>query len=154
MTCKRCGSICVNVQSSVTEKREHWWIYLILLFVPVIGWITLFYLVLSKRSKFTEINALCQNCGHYWQVDKDIESDSQIDKKLKNLKAINAIVIAFFLMSCYLSYSKFPEHINNSNRQSSLIFEVLVFLIVFLIIHSKKQSLIKKRNSYNKKYVK
>jgi len=52
MICKRCSSENVNVQSTVTEKKENGCIYLILLFIPVVGWITLFYLVFSKKHYY------------------------------------------------------------------------------------------------------
>jgi uncharacterized OB-fold protein len=38
-------------------------IYIILLFIPVVGWIILFLLVRGNKSETVSI-AVCQNCGH------------------------------------------------------------------------------------------
>ena len=41
--------------------------YLILLFVPVIGWIALFLLLRGRKSK-TVSYAVCQDCGWRWKI--------------------------------------------------------------------------------------
>ena len=65
MTCPRCGSFNVNVQAVNEVQRRGCLstiIYIILLFVPVIGWIALFMLIRGKKSK-TSSFMVCQNCG-------------------------------------------------------------------------------------------
>lgn len=70
MRCPRCGSEYVQVQA-VSEIRKRSCLtvllYIILLFVPVIGWIALFLLLRGKKSK-TRTYAICQTCGAHWRV--------------------------------------------------------------------------------------
>lgn len=66
MQCKRCGSNNVNVQAVSEVKRRGCLtslLYLILLFVPVIGWIALFMLLRGRKSK-TSSWMVCQDCGY------------------------------------------------------------------------------------------
>ena len=65
MTCKKCGSNNVNVQA-VNELKQRGCLttlfYLILLFIPIIGWIALVVLLRGRKSK-TESWMVCQDCG-------------------------------------------------------------------------------------------
>lgn len=66
MTCKRCGSNNVNVQA-VNEARRRGCLttlfYLLLLFVPIIGWVALVLLIRGKKAK-TNSFMVCQDCGY------------------------------------------------------------------------------------------
>ena len=70
MICPKCGSDRVQVQL-VSEIRKRGCLsvllYLILLCIPVIGWIALFMLLRGRKSK-TASYAVCQNCGCRWKV--------------------------------------------------------------------------------------
>jgi hypothetical protein len=66
MTCKKCGSNNVNVQAVSEVKRRGCLailFYVILLFIPVIGWVALFMLLRGRKSK-TESWMVCQDCGY------------------------------------------------------------------------------------------
>lgn len=68
--CSKCDS--PNVQHQVvseTNKRGclSTLLYIILLCVPVIGWIALFLLLRGRKSK-TITYTVCQDCGHRHKV--------------------------------------------------------------------------------------
>ncbi len=70
MICPRCSSERVAVQAvAETQKRGCLTtaFYILLLCVPVIGWIALFLLIRGKKSK-TRSYAVCQTCGKRWRV--------------------------------------------------------------------------------------
>ena len=71
MVCPKCGSYKTNVQAvSETQKRGCLTVilYLILLCLPVVGWIALFMLLRGKKSK-TVTYMVCQDCGYRMRVD-------------------------------------------------------------------------------------
>jgi DNA-directed RNA polymerase subunit RPC12/RpoP len=64
--CPKCGSTNIGVQVvSETKKRDCLTVLfmLILLFIPILGWIVLFILLTGQSSK-TQKYAICHNCGH------------------------------------------------------------------------------------------
>jgi hypothetical protein len=65
LICKRCGSSNVFV-TPVAEQRPRGCLltllYIILLCIPIVGWIALFFLIRGRRSK-TVTYAVCQSCG-------------------------------------------------------------------------------------------
>ena len=69
MICPKCGSDRVQVQL-VPEIRKRGCLsvllYLILLCIPVIGWIALFMLLRGRKSR-TVAYGVCQNCGWRWK---------------------------------------------------------------------------------------
>lgn len=70
MVCPKCKSTNVSVQTvAETGKRGclTTLFYIILLFIPIIGWIALFMLIRGKKSK-TRAYAVCQDCGHKWRT--------------------------------------------------------------------------------------
>ena len=70
MKCPKCQSENVTVQAVAEMKKRGCLttlLYIILLFVPIIGWIALFLLLRGKKSK-TKNYAVCQNCGKRWNV--------------------------------------------------------------------------------------
>ena len=70
MVCPKCGSGRVQVQA-VSELRKRGCLsvlfYVILLCIPVIGWIALFMLLRGRKSK-TVSYAVCQDCGWRWKI--------------------------------------------------------------------------------------
>ncbi len=70
MTCPKCNSENVQVQA-VAEMQSRGCLtvllYIILLCIPIIGWIALIMLLKGRKSK-TKNYAVCQNCGHRWEV--------------------------------------------------------------------------------------
>lgn len=70
MQCGRCGSLNVQVQAVAETRRRGCFtvlLYIILLFIPIVGWIALFCLLRGQRS-VTRGYAVCQTCGNRWQV--------------------------------------------------------------------------------------
>jgi len=70
MTCRKCKGENVDVQAVAEQKKRGCLttlLYIILLFVPIIGWISLFMLLRGQKSK-TESYAVCQNCGNRWKL--------------------------------------------------------------------------------------
>lgn len=70
MKCPKCGSETVQVQAvSEMQKRGCLTVllYIILLCIPIIGWIALFMMLRGRKSKTTNY-AVCQNCGHRWKT--------------------------------------------------------------------------------------
>ena len=70
MTCPRCGGNRIQIQAVSELKKRGCFsvlLYIILLFVPVIGWIALFMLLRGRKSK-TASYAVCQDCGCRWTV--------------------------------------------------------------------------------------
>ena len=70
MTCRKCGSSSVTIQAVSETKKRGCLItmfYLLLLLIPVIGWIALFVLLRGKKSK-TKNYAICQGCGKRWKA--------------------------------------------------------------------------------------
>lgn len=70
MTCPKCNSENVNVQAVAEMKKRGCitvLIYIILICIPIIGWIALFMLLRGRNSKTVQY-AVCQNCGNKWKV--------------------------------------------------------------------------------------
>jgi hypothetical protein len=70
MVCPKCGSDKVEVQA-VSEVKKRGCLkvllYIVLLCIPVIGWIALFMLIRGNKSR-TVSYAVCQSCGKRWKV--------------------------------------------------------------------------------------
>ena len=70
MTCNRCGAQ-MDIQTvSVTKKRGclTYLIYIVLLFIPIIGWFALFALLRGSRKVGAESWAVCTGCGARYKV--------------------------------------------------------------------------------------
>ena len=70
MQCKKCGSNNVNVQAVNEQKRRGGvtvLLYLVLICIPVIGWIFLVLLIRGKKAKTTSW-MVCQDCGYRQKV--------------------------------------------------------------------------------------
>lgn len=70
MTCPKCGSSNVTVQAVAEIKKRGCLtvlLYIVLLFIPIIGWIALFMLLRGRKSKTVNYN-VCQDCGHRWRA--------------------------------------------------------------------------------------
>lgn len=70
MICPKCASTQVQVQAISQLKQRGCFtviLYLILLCIPVLGWIVLFSLLRGRKSK-TVSYAVCQSCGNSWKV--------------------------------------------------------------------------------------
>lgn len=70
MICPRCSGTNVQVQA-VSEYKSRGCLtvllYLILLFLPVVGWVALFFLIKGRKSK-TVNYGVCQDCGYRFKI--------------------------------------------------------------------------------------
>lgn len=72
MVCPNCGSNNMQVQAVAEMKKRGCLtilLYIILILIPVIGWIALFCLLRGRKSK-TVTYAVCQNCGYKVETSK------------------------------------------------------------------------------------
>lgn len=69
MICPKCGSQNVQVQALEERKKTGWLTVLlyIILACTVLGLLIVIPLLLRKKTKTTTY-AVCQNCGHRWEV--------------------------------------------------------------------------------------
>ena len=66
MICPKCGDTMIVQTTSQTARRSIFTIliYIILLFIPVIGWIALFKILGGSRKTKSVSFAICPTCGH------------------------------------------------------------------------------------------
>lgn len=70
MVCPKCQSENVSVQAVAEQKKRGCLsvlLIIILICIPIIGWIGLFCLLRGKKSK-TVTYAVCQKCGNRWII--------------------------------------------------------------------------------------
>ncbi|HIR03148.1 MAG: hypothetical protein U0M23_03815 [Acutalibacteraceae bacterium] len=72
MVCPNCGGSEFTMQA-VAEMQKRGCLtvllYIILILIPVIGWIVLAFLLRGRKSK-TVTYAICQKCGYKIEADK------------------------------------------------------------------------------------
>ena len=70
MICAKCGEAMQMQTATQTKKRGLFTIlfYIILLFVPVVGWIALFALLIGSRKQEAVTFAVCPRCGYREKV--------------------------------------------------------------------------------------
>ncbi len=70
MVCPKCGNADV-VFNTVSEQKRRGiltvLIYIVLLCIPVLGWIVLFSLLRGRKSKVKNV-CVCKLCGYSWQL--------------------------------------------------------------------------------------
>lgn len=96
MTCPKCGNQ-MQIQAVSEVKRRGIFtvlLYMILICIPIIGWIILISLLRGQKSQ-TKTVAVCQTCGYQYEYsqDKSGEANRPIDS-LADALTILAIVIA------------------------------------------------------------
>ena len=96
MTCPKCGNQ-MQIQAVSEVKRRGFFtvlLYLILICMPIIGWIILISLLRGQKSQ-TKTVAVCQTCGYQceYSQNKSGENNSPIDSLADSL-TILAIVVA------------------------------------------------------------
>ena len=70
MNCTRCGTQMEMQTVSQTKHRNPLVIiiYIVLLFIPIIGWIALFKILGGSKKQKAVTFAVCPNCGHRKKV--------------------------------------------------------------------------------------
>lgn len=70
MVCPKCQSEDVTMQAVAEQKKRSCLfvvLIIILLCIPIIGWIGLFFLLRGRKTE-TNTYAVCQNCGNRWKI--------------------------------------------------------------------------------------
>lgn len=70
MNCSKCGTQMEMQTVAQTKHRNPLviLIYIVLLFIPVIGWIALFKILGGSKKQKAVTFAVCPNCGHRKKV--------------------------------------------------------------------------------------
>ena len=70
MKCHRCGAEMTMQTVAETKRRSIFTIliYIILLFIPIIGWIALFKILGGSKKQKAVTYAVCPNCGNRHKV--------------------------------------------------------------------------------------
>jgi len=86
ITCLKCGGTDAVIMSERIKKKYSFWHTLflfILLFIPFIGWVALFFLLFRRRKYKTVTFSICQTCGNkmvfVWNEDEATEEGWEID---------------------------------------------------------------------------
>lgn len=99
--CPRCGSTNCQFNFALEEQERgtgegcflHYMAMVLLLFIPIIGWILLYAIVNEKRKPKSVTYALCNNCGNNWKLVSDEENN-----KLQKKKKLRRILILIFII--------------------------------------------------------
>jgi len=70
MYCKKCGAV-MQMQTATQTKHRNplvFIVYIVLLFIPIIGWIALFKMLGGSHKMKAVTFAICPNCGYRHQV--------------------------------------------------------------------------------------
>ena len=94
--CPKCKSKDISFSTALEEKRGagegcflSFIVMVLLLFIPVLGWILLFAMFNEKRKPVPVTYALCSKCGYSWKL-KQIAK-----KKNRKLIAVSVLLIVF-----------------------------------------------------------
>lgn len=90
-TCSKCGSSDISFSLALEDKKRGLGegcflttvVVILLLCIPVIGWILLFAMFFEKKGTVNVTYALCNNCGNSWKIE---QQDSKKHKKTKKSK--------------------------------------------------------------------
>lgn len=83
MNCLNCGSKNVFAQAITETKRRGFFgalLIIVLLFIPIIGWIALISLLRGRKSK-TDFWVICQSCGYRWKIDKPAQPQMSVSNE-------------------------------------------------------------------------
>lgn len=86
--CSQCGSSNISFNLALEEKKRgcgegcflSYVAMILLIFIPIVGWIFLFAMFHEKKGTVNVTYALCNNCGNSWKLQQ------QDSKKHKNTK--------------------------------------------------------------------
>ena len=104
--CPKCKSKNISFSTVFEEENQgagcflSYIVMVLLLFIPVLGWILLFAMFTEKRKPVPFTYALCNKCGHSWK--------QAVKKKNRKLIAVSVLLIViaamavqFYLMGKY-----------------------------------------------------
>lgn len=109
--CPRCGSTNCQFNLALEEQErsfsEGCFLYYIamvlLLFIPVIGWILLYAIVNEKRKRKSVTYVLCNDCGNSWKLVSD-EENNKLQKKKKSKRILVVLFILLLLVGVVIQF--------------------------------------------------
>ena len=103
--CPKCKSNDISFSTVSEENRGagegcflSYIIMVLLLFIPVLGWILLFAMFTEKKKPVPVTHALCSKCGYSWKL-KQIAK-----KKNRKLIAVSVLLIVIVAMTVQLYF--------------------------------------------------
>ena len=105
--CPKCKSKDISFSTVLEEKRGagegcflSYIVMVLLLFIPVLGWILLFAMFNEKRKPVPVTYALCSKCGYSWKLTAKKKNRKLIAVSVL-LIVIVAMVVQFYFMGKY-----------------------------------------------------
>ena len=101
--CPKCKGTDISFSSALEENRGvgegcflSYIVMVLLLFIPVLGWILLFAMFNEKRKPVPVTYALCSKCGYSWKLTAK--------KKNRKLIAVSVLLIVIVAMAVQLYF--------------------------------------------------
>jgi len=105
--CPKCRSKDFSFSTALEENRGagegcllSYIVMVLLLFIPVLGWILLFAMFTEKRKPVPVTYALCSKCGYSWKLRSKKKNRKLIAVSVL-LIIIVALAVQFYLMGKY-----------------------------------------------------
>ena len=96
--CPKCKGKDISFSTALEENRSagegcflSYIVMILLLFIPVLGWILLFAMFNEKRKPVPVTHALCSKCGYSWKLTAK--------KKNRKLIAVSVLLIVIVAMA-------------------------------------------------------
>ena len=100
--CPKCKSKNISFSTVFEEENQgagcflSYIVMVLLLFIPVLGWILLFAMFTEKRKPVPVTYALCNKCGHSWK--------QAVKKKNGNSNQLSVLLIVIVAMAVQLYF--------------------------------------------------
>ena len=105
--CPKCKSKDISFSTALEEKRGagegcflSYIVMVLLLFIPVLGWILLFAMFNEKKKPMPVTYALCSKCGYSWKMNAKKKNRKLIAVSVL-LIIIVALAVQFYFMGKY-----------------------------------------------------
>ncbi len=105
--CPKCRSKDISFSTALEENRDvgegcflSYIVMVLLLFIPVLGWILLFAMFNEKRKPVPINYAICSKCGYSWKLTAKKKNRKLIAVSVL-LIVIVAMAVQFYLMGKY-----------------------------------------------------
>ena len=105
--CPKCKGTDISFSTAMEEKRGAgegcflcYIVMVLLLFIPVLGWILFFAVLTEKRKPVPVTYALCSKCGYSWKLRSKKKNRKLIAVSVL-LIVIVAVAVQFYFMGKY-----------------------------------------------------